>query len=93
MIIGPKHWQSEFSISSMTKLVAEASNFNGVPLTGRLYDDACDEGFVIVSPTGREVAFVHDRDQRDAEGELQVSIYKSVEMIRGRFIEVHILND
>jgi hypothetical protein len=38
---------------------------------GRVYDDACDYGFTIVSRrTGKEVVFAHDHDDRDREGDL-----------------------
>lgn len=37
---------------------------------GRVYDDACDEGFVLVShKTGKEVTFVVDKIDYDASGE------------------------
>lgn len=47
---------------------AEAS---GLPRMGRVYDDACDVGYTLISErTGREVVFVVTHEERDREGEL-----------------------
>jgi hypothetical protein len=49
-----------------TLLVAEMSDVGGL---GRVYDDACDLGLTVIGQR-REVVFVVEREQRDAEGEL-----------------------
>jgi len=48
---------------------AEVSDFNPATLAGRLFGDACDVGFYVVSPrTGRKVLFFEvGVDRRDGE--------------------------
>ena len=47
-------------------------------LTGRLYDDACDEGFVLVSHhTGQELPFYLVDVEKSDEGEIQCWNFKS----------------
>lgn len=51
-------------------LVAEASDLNGFRIR-RLYNDACDHGIAILSPTGTEKRFVLTETDVDGEGEIQ----------------------
>lgn len=49
---------------------AEASDFNGLEM-GRVYDDAIDIGFTIISAhTGQPAVFAEVEPERDAEGEI-----------------------
>ena len=55
----------------------EASSIN-IPLLGQLYDDACDEGFVLVSErTGAEIPMYLTKTERDREGDVQCWNFKS----------------
>lgn len=55
----------------------DASSLNR-PL-GRVYRDACDEGFGMVSAkTGKIAVFVHIMSEKDHEGEPMVEIYRLV---------------
>jgi hypothetical protein len=50
--------------------VAEVSSFTPSTLASRLYADACDVGFYVVSGrTGNRMLFSEERVERDAEGE------------------------
>ena len=73
MIIGNKistkmfYYDKEDSMftQEVSSLGTLASN-----LTGQLYDDACDQGFVLVSHrTGEEVPFYLDETETSNEGE------------------------
>jgi hypothetical protein len=78
--------------------VAEASDFGPCDDTtvpapfDRLYDDACDCGFVMVSErTGKKVVFALDETARDDEGEIKGWRFKPV--TRGIKSTVVIFND
>lgn len=59
---------AQFSYHARTRqFIGEISSTHGF---GRVWDDACDEGLTIVSPTGREIVFVVGATVRDAEGEI-----------------------
>ena len=48
----------------------ELSDFNPATLAGRLYADACDCGFYVVSGrTGTKMLFTEERVERDGDGE------------------------
>lgn len=66
------HLIGQFSFSTQTQcFTAEASDFGGGFITSQVYDDACDEGFVIRSPnTGKEILFVGDGVDEDSEGDI-----------------------
>lgn len=52
-------------------LVCEHSDLRNAPM-GRVWDDACDIGYTVVSHrTGREAVYAVEHVQRDGEGELQ----------------------
>lgn len=72
---------SRFTYDKATKsFIAEDSDFGGKghPV-GRVYDDACDEGFTIVSErTGKEVVFALHMVHKDADGDLTKWEYHSV---------------
>lgn len=73
MIIGKKVSTALFHYDAETKCFSvEDSELQGdgiVELLGRLYDDACDEGFVLVSQrTGKEVPmFLASIDTNDGD--------------------------
>lgn len=73
-IIGPRISTSKFSFDARNaSFVTEISDlmfaFGRRAPWGQLYDDACDEGLVLVSAaTGKEVPFYLDgADERDGE--------------------------
>lgn len=56
---------------------SELTEGGKTPMFGRIYDDAMDSGFLVVSTrTGKEAAFYIDRTQRDGEREVQCWILK-----------------
>lgn len=57
---------------------AEASDLNDISM-GRVYDDACDIGFTIISQrTGRAAVFVKVGEAKDREGEVSAFIFDCV---------------
>jgi len=68
---------SEFSWNAETKkFSAFASDLKGFGRLGRVYDDACDEGFTMISDrTGREVVFVSAGTEHDREGDVQAWVF------------------
>ena len=93
----PFHPSDLFSWKAGTG-VAEASDFGrGNPITGQVYDDACDVGFIVASVrTAKEVVFSHHHDDRDSEHELQGSWYYSLPDRRhreGGEFKILIIND
>lgn len=91
-IIGPRHRSDRFTYIPATRtFVAEASDFNGTRLSDQLYNDACDEGMVIVSTrTGKEVAFYLDEEERDREGDVIAWHFKAV---KGDAYQCVVFND
>jgi len=69
MIIGTKISTNMFFYDKeLNQFSQEASSLGNALLTGRLYDDACDQGFVLVShKTGKEVAFYLESTQFENE--------------------------
>lgn len=69
-----RHSSNHFQKQPGNKLIAEASDLqqgSRRELFGAVYDDSCDEGFVIVSErTGREATFAVD-SRDEAEGEVR----------------------
>ena len=69
---------SLFSFKDNT-FAAEASDFGPGYKLGRVYDDACDEGFSIVSAkTGNVAVFALYNYQEDGEGELLSCVFHCV---------------
>lgn len=69
-IIGPRYPLKQFSYDPIQRqLIGELSDL-GRPGLGQLFDDACDEGLVVDSPTGKSVAFYVDHETHDNEGDL-----------------------
>jgi hypothetical protein len=69
---------SRFTFSGNT-FIAEASDLGRVFNLGRVYDDACDEGFSIVSvKTGCAAVFMLYNHEEDGEGDLVKWIFKCV---------------
>lgn len=74
MILHPLPVQSgQFTwIAGSREFVAELSDLGGK--FGRVYDDAIDEGLILVSsrhPGKPDIVFVINHEQRDAEGDVQ----------------------
>jgi hypothetical protein len=69
------------------------------PAFGQVYDDACDEGFVLVShKTGREITFVNDGLDRDPEGDTAGWRFAPIDRKTGRRdrtldLKVLVIND
>jgi len=73
-------------------LVTEACTLQG-RLFGRLYNDACDEGFEIHSSrTGRTVKFHLDEVHRDSDGDVTHWTFKPVDT-HGTVSKVIVFND
>lgn len=74
-------------------LTSEASLLGRGQFWGRLYNDACDEGFEIHSPrTGNTVKFYLHETHRDPDGDVTHWIFKPVNAI-GTVSEVIVFND
>jgi hypothetical protein len=59
--------------------IAEASDLGRSFSLGRVYDDACDEGFTIISKrTGKPAVFALYNHEEDGEGDLVSWIFKCV---------------
>lgn len=93
-------WSSKhFHYNRNTRtLVSEASTIQqgrALPLFGQIYDDACDEGFAIVSRrTGREVVFVVEKIDRDDDGDIVGWWLKTAERKDAALgIKVLVIND
>jgi hypothetical protein len=79
MILNPAPVSTrQFTYDAPTKnFAAELSDMNGL---GRVYDDACDVGFTMVSArTGRQVVFVLAEEKRDGEGDTLLWEYRSID--------------
>jgi hypothetical protein len=98
-----KHSTRSMTFTARTKMfVAERSQLTEGgrrPLDGRIYDDACDAGFVLVSNrTQMEVRFAHKEDVRDRDGDVTVSIYEAIpedvrkDPVARSGMTVHVLN-
>lgn len=72
---------------------AEASDLRGFRL-GRIYDDACDIGFTLVSQrTGREIVFALAHEERDREGDLLFEDFRPVNRNEWGAGTVRVFND
>lgn len=73
-VIGSNILSRRFDYISASKtFMAEISELShgGVDPLGQLYNDACDQGFVMISDkTGSEVEFYLHDTQRDTEGDV-----------------------
>ena len=75
----PTHDGSKFDWSTGIG-IADASDFRGTKLLGRVYQDACDAGFIVRSHrTGREKAFVEARVERWRDGEVKYWEFEAVD--------------
>lgn len=69
---------SKFSFKNNT-FITEASDLGRGLFLGRVYNDACDEGFTIVSEkTGKGAVFALYNHDEDGEGDLVAWIFKCV---------------
>lgn len=82
---GPKYSTRFFDYSAVTRtFTVEESTLraNGCDAPSRLYDDACDEGFTLVSAkTGTEVMYYHEDALRDADGDILYWTYVEVDAL------------
>lgn len=70
---------------------AEASD---LPQPGRVFDDACDVGYTLVSErTGAEVVFAESGRETDSEGDLLWTEYEPVCPGSARRFKLRIFND
>lgn len=71
----------DFTWNPKTKVFsAEASDFGQRKIAGRVFDDAMDVGFVLVSErTGTEVIFAQSGTDRDDEGELLGTYFSPID--------------
>jgi hypothetical protein len=103
MILTPTRLSTRnFTYYSPDRLfVAEASDLGRDFRRGRVYDDACDVGFTLVShATGAEIVFASNGETRDADGDV---LYEEFVPVAHRAptgarlpvpsVRVHILND
>ena len=69
-----RHLATKFGYNKAKNMyVADASELTEGgkrPLFGRVYDDACDEGFAMISETGREAKFAVDNEVRHADNDV-----------------------
>lgn len=73
---------------------ADASDLTGQLRLGRVYDDACDEGFTLVSHrTSREVVFALHHEERDREGDLLYTEFRPASPHQRGIAPVRIYND
>lgn len=73
--------------------VACASDLRGFRL-GRIYDDACDVGFTLISQrTGREIVFALAHEERDRDGDLRWEDFRPVNRNEWGAGTVRIYND
>lgn len=81
MILSPCPLHSDYfsyHADSQT-FAAELSDLKGKFYVDRVYDDACDEGFTIVSArTGKKAVFALNGHEKDAEGDLLLMNYVCV---------------
>lgn len=72
MIIGKEISTKQFDwIPELDEFMAEASGLRGMHFLGRLYDDATDQGFVLVShKSGARIPVYLANVETDKEGEV-----------------------
>jgi hypothetical protein len=98
MLLNPPSISTERFLYLDTEKVfaAEASDLGSDFELGRVYDDAADVGFTLVSQrTGDRLVFVLYQQHRDGEGELLYDEYRAVKGPVGFTgdLSVHIFND
>lgn len=70
MLLQPSPISSDLFCFKNNTFIAEASDLQDTVL-GQVYDDACDEGFTIISKkTGKPAVFAMNEIKRDREGDL-----------------------
>jgi len=93
-IIGNRISTSQFDYHKEAQLFAQdASSLRGTRFLGRLYDDAADTGFVLVShKTGKEVPFYLEHTST-LNGEEHCWTFKPVDSALLEGVTVKIFND
>jgi len=70
MILQPSPISSSKFTYSEGKFISEASDLGRQFMLGRVYDDACDEGFTIISEkTGNSAVFALHKENINADNE------------------------
>lgn len=70
MILRPTPLSSNNFTFKNNQFIGEISQFNGMEFE-RVYDDACDVGFSVISAkTGKHAVFAFDKKETDGENEL-----------------------
>lgn len=70
----------------------EASDFKFTNMMSQLFEDACDQGFILESvKTGRKIPFGFTGVEQDNEGEVMYMIYSAV--VGSTRYELHLWND
>ena len=84
MIIGNKISTKQFFFHKEDSMFTQEISSLGTLasyLTGQLYDDACDQGFVLVSDrTGAEIPFYLDETETSNEGEILCWNFKAASL-------------
>lgn len=69
--LSTKDFHYDAKLKLFTAEISTLSHGRSHEVFGRVYDDACDEGFVLVShKTGEEITFVVDKIDMDSEGDI-----------------------
>lgn len=96
-IVGTRISTNQFWYDKETRNFSqEASTLRNYNFLSRLYNDACDTGFVLVShKTGREVPFYLEYTSKDIEGDIHCWKFLPAEPVPAhlRDVYVKIFND
>lgn len=93
MILKPSPICSSMFVFNNNTFIGEISDFGPKFDFGRVYDDACDEGFSIISKkTGKHAVFAFENHETDLEGELIAWVFKCVTPGL-KYLEAKIFND
>jgi len=97
MILRPTHIStSRLTYDAATMILA--ADASDLPNPSRVYDDACDVGYTLVSHrTGKEIVFAHVDTIKDREGDVLYDIYRPADFktpahLRNNLV-LHIFND
>jgi hypothetical protein len=80
MIIGSKISSKHFTYDKEANaMISDISSLGRGVAFSRLYDDACDEGFVMVSTkTWQGIAFYLDDEIRNIDGDVECWVFKPI---------------
>ena len=73
---------------------SELCDGGNLEVDARVYDDACDTGFWVVShKTARKILFTFYCDSIDRDGDLRYALYKAAVPVNGLDISIRVYND